>query len=37
MRNHYLRCQCSHDPFLVQENEFEDLEKPDGLRFVRGL
>ena len=22
--------------FLVQENEFQDLEKPDGLRFVRG-
>ena len=23
-------------PFWVQENEFKDLGKPDGLRFVRG-
>ncbi len=30
------RCQGSPYSFLVQENEFTDLEKPDGLRFVRG-
>jgi hypothetical protein len=31
-----LRCQGSPYSFLVQENEFKDLEKPDGLRFIRG-
>ncbi len=30
------RCQGSLYSFWVQENEFKDLEKPDGLRFVRG-
>ena len=30
------RCQGSPYSFLGQENEFKDLEKPDGLRFVRG-
>ncbi len=30
------RCQGSLYSFLVQENEFKDLEKPDGLRFVQG-
>ena len=29
------RCQESLYPFLGQENEFKDLEKPNGLRFVR--
>ncbi len=30
-----LRCQGSLYSFWVQENEFKDLEKPDGLHFVR--
>ncbi len=30
------RCQRSPYSFLVQENEFKDLEKLDGLRFVWG-
>jgi hypothetical protein len=29
------RCQGSPYSFLVKENEFKDLLKPDGLRFVR--
>jgi hypothetical protein len=29
------RYQGSLYSFWVQENEFKDLEKPDGLRFVR--
>ena len=36
MHLHPPRCQESPYPFWVQENEFNDLEKPDGLRFVRG-
>ena len=30
------RCQGSLYSFWVQENEFKDFVKPDGLRFVRG-
>ncbi len=29
------RCTCSPDSLVVQENEFKDLEKPDGLHFGR--
>jgi len=36
MRIRPPRCQGSPYSFLVQENEFNDSEKPDGLRFVRG-
>ncbi len=30
-----LRCQGSPYSFWGHANEFNDLEKPDGLRFVR--
>ena len=30
-----LRCQGSPYSFWGNVNEFKDLEKPDGLRFVR--
>jgi len=31
-----LRCQGSLYSFWGKVNEFNDLEKPDGLHFVRG-